>query len=66
LASKKKYSTDGEEYDDYKEIEMTFSTTGHSASLIPVFAYGPGAEEFSGIYDNTAIFNKIMEVTKWE
>jgi alkaline phosphatase len=45
---------------------MTFSTTGHSASLIPVFAYGPGAEEFSGIYDNTAIFNKIMKVTNWE
>lgn len=66
LASKKKYSTDGEEYDDYKEIEMTFSTTGHSASLIPVFAYGPGAEEFSGIYDNTAIFDKIMKVTNWE
>jgi alkaline phosphatase len=45
---------------------MTFSTKGHSASLIPVFAYGPGAEEFSGIYDNTDIFTKIMKVTKWE
>ena len=66
LASKKNYSKDGEEYDDYTQIEMTFSTTGHSASLIPVFAFGPGAEEFSGIYDNTAIFNKIMKVTNWE
>ena len=66
LASKKKYTKDGEEYDDYTQIEMTFSTKGHSASLIPVFAYGPGAEEFSGIYDNTDIFTKIMKVTKWE
>ena len=66
MASKKKYTKDGEEYDDYTQIEMTFSTKGHSASLIPVFAYGPGAEEFSGIYDNTDIFTKIMKVTKWE
>jgi alkaline phosphatase len=28
--------------------------------MIPVFAYGPGAEQFSGIYENTAIFHKMM------
>ena len=42
-----------------------FSTSGHSATLIPVFAYGPGSEEFRGIYDNTDIFNKILKVTNW-
>ncbi len=36
-----------------------FTTTQHTASLLPVFAYGPGAELFSGIYDNTAIYHKM-------
>jgi alkaline phosphatase len=31
----------------------------HTGSMIPVFAYGPGAEQFSGIYENTAIFIKM-------
>lgn len=42
-------------------VEGKFSTTGHSSDLVPVFAYGPGAEKFSGIYENTAIFDKMME-----
>ena len=29
--------------------------------LIPVFAFGPGAEKFSGIYENTAIYDKIKK-----
>ncbi|MGB5663656.1 alkaline phosphatase [Eudoraea sp.] len=66
LAAKKKKTEDGEEYSDYSEIGMTFSTTGHSATLIPVFAYGPGSEEFAGIYENTKIFEKILKATKWE
>lgn len=41
-------------------VEAKFSTTGHSSVLVPVFAYGPGAEKFSGIYENTAIFEKMM------
>lgn len=65
LSAKKKQSADGKEYSDYSEVGMSFSTTGHSATLIPVFAYGPGAEEFAGIYENNEIFHKIMKVTKW-
>jgi alkaline phosphatase len=30
--------------------------------MIPVFAFGPGAETFAGIYENTAIFDKMMEL----
>ncbi|MGH1434767.1 MAG: alkaline phosphatase [Lewinella sp.] len=45
---------------DYGIINPTFSTGGHSASLIPVFAYGPGAEQFMGIYQNNDIFTKMM------
>ncbi len=48
---------------DYNELSGTFSTGGHTATLIPVFAYGPGAAAFSGIYQNTEIFHKIMRLT---
>ena len=65
LAAKKNKREDGSEYSDYREIGPTFSTGGHSATLIPVFAYGPGSEEFTGIYENNEIFHKILKVTKW-
>ena len=66
LASTPKKKEDGTAYDDYKEITGTFSTKGHSATLIPVFAFGPGSEAFSGIYENTEIFHKIFELTNWK
>ncbi len=40
-------------------IVGAFTTDKHTAALIPVFAYGPGAELFSGIYENTAIYDKM-------
>jgi alkaline phosphatase len=49
----------------YNKIKGTFSTGGHTATLIPVFAFGPGSEVFNGIYENTKIYNKIMQQTKW-
>jgi alkaline phosphatase len=65
LASTQKTAEDGSTCSDYSEITGTFSTKGHSAALIPVFAYGPGAEMFSGVYENTDIFHKILETTNW-
>ena len=46
--------------DDYRGLAPTFSTGGHTAALIPVFAYGPGAEHFKGIYQNNDIFAKLL------
>ncbi len=37
-----------------------FSTADHTAIPVPVFAYGPGAQLFSGVYENTAVFGKIL------
>lgn len=54
----------GADGDDYNKIKPTFSTGGHSTTLIPVFAYGPGAENFKGIYQNSNIFDKIVKITK--
>lgn len=39
-----------------------FSTGGHSGLLVPVYVYGPGADHFSGIYDNTDIYHKITHL----
>ena len=47
--------------DNYEGIQPTFSTGGHTASLIPVLAYGPGAERFMGVYQNNDIFQKMMD-----
>ena len=39
-----------------------FVTGGHTATMVPVFAMGVGAETFGGIYENTAIFDKMLAV----
>lgn len=40
-------------------IAGAFTSDYHTATMVPVFAYGPGAELFSGIYENTAIYHKM-------
>ena len=49
---------------DYNKIKPTFSTGGHSATMVPIFAKGPGEENFGGIYKNTALFKKMMDIFK--
>jgi len=39
-----------------------FTSGYHTATMVPVFAYGPGANRFSGIYDNTEIYEKLKSV----
>jgi alkaline phosphatase len=45
---------------DYGKIKPTIYSEDHSATMIPVFAYGPGSEIFSGVYENTEIYHKIL------
>jgi alkaline phosphatase len=47
-------------------VKLNFSTKDHTAVMVPVYAYGPGAEEFTGIYDNTEIFQKILTCYRFE
>jgi len=54
----------GADNGNYNKIKPSFSTTSHSATLIPVFAYGPGAENFKGVYQNSDIFDKMLKATK--
>ena len=46
------------------EVKGHYSTGSHSGIHVPVYAWGPGAEEFAGIYENTDIFNKIAGLLK--
>lgn len=49
---------------NYEEgiIECGFVSKRHTGSLVPVFAYGIGSENFRGFYDNTDIFKKMFEL----
>ncbi len=58
--------SDENPYGNSKELGPVFATGHHSATLIPVFAYGPGAENFKGIYQNTDIFHKMAALVKGE
>ncbi len=42
-------------------VEGKFTTGHHTGVMIPVFAFGPGSEKFSGIYENTDIYKKMYE-----
>lgn len=41
-------------------VSGKFSTNDHTALPVPVFAYGPMSASFTGVYENTALFFKIM------
>jgi alkaline phosphatase len=47
---------------DYNKLQYQFTTTEHTSTMVPVFAIGPGAENFSGIMENTDIHTKILKV----
>lgn len=38
-----------------------FSSPNHTASMVPVFAFGPQAERFTGIYENTEVCQRIRQ-----
>ena len=37
-----------------------FTSDYHTATMVPVFAHGPGDLAFSGIYENTEIYTKLL------
>ena len=41
---------------------LSYTSYAHTGLQIPVYAMGMGAEKFSGLYDNTEIFSRTMEV----
>jgi len=47
-------------------VKLNFSSKGHTAVMVPVFAFGPGAENFSGIFDNTTFLGKFLSCYKFK
>ncbi|MCR9228698.1 MAG: alkaline phosphatase, partial [Flavobacteriaceae bacterium] len=45
-------------------VQGDFLTVDHTGIMVPVFAYGPGANNFNGVYENTEIFKKILDSLK--
>lgn len=49
---------DGDEY--LGSTVSAFSSDLHTAAMVPLFASGPGAAAFSGVYNNTELFEKFL------
>ena len=45
-------------------LKLRFSTSGHTGTIVPIFAYGAGAENFAGLMKNIDIPKKIEELMK--
>ncbi|TDQ07111.1 alkaline phosphatase [Pedobacter metabolipauper] len=45
-------------------VRGNFSTDDHTNIMVPVFAYGPGATNFMGTYNNNQIYYKILKALK--
>ena len=45
-------------------LHLSFSTKGHSGTVVPIFAYGAGAEKFAGIFKNKEIPGVIEGLMK--
>ena len=41
-------------------VRAGFNSGSHTGTMVPVFSYGPYSNLFRGIYDNTAIFDKML------
>ena len=45
-------------------VKLRFSTSGHTGTIVPIFAYGAGAENFAGLMKNIDIPKKIEALMK--
>jgi alkaline phosphatase len=45
-------------------IKPAFSSDNHTALMVPIFSYGPGAENFAGMQDIADIGRKLIELVK--
>ncbi len=43
-------------------LKANWASQGHSGAQVPIYAYGPGAQSFAGVLDNTQIALKIARL----
>ncbi|MEI7830994.1 MAG: alkaline phosphatase [Prolixibacteraceae bacterium] len=48
------------------DVGAKFGNTDHTGICVPVFAYGPGADQFGGFMENTEIGMKMQRLLKLE
>lgn len=46
------------------KIEGDFITNDHTATMVPIFSYGPHSQDFQGVYENNEVFHKILSLLK--
>ncbi len=46
------------------EVELAYHSDDHTGIPVPIFAYGVHSGDFQGVYENTAVFEKIMNLVK--
>lgn len=44
----------------------SYANTKHTAVMVPVFAFGPAAILYAGLYDNTAVYHKMRKALGWD
>jgi alkaline phosphatase len=49
---------------DPSTVELAYHSDDHTAIMVPLFAYGAHSDDFRGVYENTAVFDKIMKWVK--
>lgn len=49
---------------DRSITESAFTSINHTASMVPLFAFGPGEEAFGGIHDNTLIGKTLINYVR--
>ena len=47
-------------------LRYLFSTGGHTATMVPVYLYGTGADRIAGVMDNTELAHRIMQLLDLE
>lgn len=45
-------------------VELKYTTRGHSAAMVPLFASGPAAERFGGVRENYQVGRTLLEIVR--
>lgn len=48
------------------KVVANFASHQHTAVMVPVFAYGPGSELFTGMYQNTDLYFRLKKALGWQ
>ena len=48
------------------KVVASFASHQHTAVMVPVFAYGPGSELFTGMYQNTDLYFRLKKALGWQ